>query len=127
MWLRRPQAPLRFRSLRLRTLLAAAIAFVAAPASAAPSAPSGAHPRIWLTAPTMTALKTNMAKSGSAAASVVDKCKDVTARPSKYDDAVYQGYGWAYAAASCGMAWQLTKDPAHAAAGLRMFHALLED
>jgi hypothetical protein len=96
-------------------------------ASAAPHAPSGAHPRIWLTSPTVAALKANATRSGSAAGSVIAKCKDVAARPSKYADGIYQGYGWAYAAASCGMAWQLTKDPAHAHAGLSMFRALLED
>jgi hypothetical protein len=115
--------------LRIRSLFAAALPLVllASRAEAAPTAPSGPHPRIWLTPPTLSALKTNMTQSGSAAASVIARCKDVAARPSKYDDAVYQGYGWAYAAASCGMAYQLTGDSSHASAGLRMFHALLED
>ncbi len=100
---------------------------LASPASAAPSPPSGAHPRIWLTKPTMTALHANAARSGSAAAAVVAECRDVVANPSNYDHAIYQGYGWAYASASCGMAWQLTRDPAFATAGLRIFKALLED
>ncbi len=100
---------------------------LASSASAAPSAPAGAHPRIWLTAPTMTALHANVAKSGSAASAVVAECQHVVDRPGDYDHAIYEGYGWAYASASCGMAWQLTKNPAFATAGLRMFKALLED
>ena len=117
------------RPLAQSMLLGAATAalFVATPSAAAPPAPSGPHPRIWLNAPTLAAMKAKMADPASAASGVIANCKDVAARPQKYNNSVYQGYGWAYAAASCGAAWQLTKDPAHAAAGLRLYQALLED
>jgi hypothetical protein len=100
---------------------------LASSASAAPAAPSGTHPRIWLTASTVSALKANVAKSGSAAAAVVAECQDAVDHPSNYDHAIYEGYGWAYASASCGMAWQLTHDPKFATAGLRIWKALLGD
>ena len=106
---------------------ASAAILLANVAAAAPAAPSGPHPRIWLNAATLDAMKAKMADPKSAAGRVIANCKDVAARPTKYDNSVYQGYGWAHAAASCGASWQLTKDPAHAAAGLRMFKALLED
>ncbi len=105
----------------------ATLAAISATASAAPTAPSGAHPRIWLTAPTVTALKANAAKGGTAAASVVTKCKDIAANPSKYSDGIFMGYGFGYAAATCAMAWQLTKDASYAAAGIRQWRALLDD
>jgi hypothetical protein len=75
----------------------------------------------------MVALKTNAAKSGSAAAAVVSKCKDISANPGKYTDGLFMGYGFGYAASACAMAWQLTKDPAHAAAAIRQWRALLDD
>ena len=100
---------------------------LASPASAAPAAPTGAHPRIWLTAPTVSALKANLAKSGSAASAVVAECQNAVDHPANYDHAVYEGYGWAYVSASCGMAWQLTHDPKFATAGLRIWKALLDD
>ena len=114
-----------------KTLLAAsslvAILAAASHADAAPPAPSGPHPRIWLTAATKAALTANLAKNGSAAAAAVAECDDAVANPSNYTHAIYEGYGWAYASASCGMAWQLTHDPKYAAAGLRIFGALLND
>jgi hypothetical protein len=100
---------------------------VASRAAAAPAPPNGPHPRIWLTASTKSALTANLAKSGSAAAAVVTNCDDVVNNPTGYTHAIYEGYGWAYAAASCGMAWQLTKDPKYATAGMRLFGALLSD
>jgi hypothetical protein len=58
---------------------------------------------------------------------MIAKCKDEIARPSEYDSAIYAGYGWAYAGASCAAAWQITKDTTFVAPGLRMFGALLDD
>ncbi|MEO6417864.1 MAG: hypothetical protein ABIP39_00555, partial [Polyangiaceae bacterium] len=72
-------------------------------------------------------MKTNSGNASSQAARVIAKCDDVVARPGEYTSAVYQGEVWAYAAASCGLAWQLTGKASHAAAGLRMFNALLDD
>jgi MYXO-CTERM domain-containing protein len=96
-------------------------------AQAAPPPPTGAHPRIWLTPATVTAMKAKMGDASSAAAAVIAHCKDVQTRPTKYRDGIYRGYGWAYAAASCGVAYQLTQDPGHAQAGVRMMKCLLND
>ncbi len=104
-----------------------AVTVASMPAAAAPPAPSGAHPRIWLDAPTVTALKANAGKSGTAAAAVVAKCKDIAANPSKYSDGIFMGYGFGYAAGACAMAWQLTKDPSYADAAIRQWRALLDD
>jgi hypothetical protein len=115
------------RFLFASSALSLACAFASAPAQAAPAAPSGAHPRIWLDAPTLAALKTNAAASGTAAAAVVAKCKDIAANPNKYNDGLFMGYGFGYAASACAMAWQLTKDPSFATAAIRQWHALLDD
>ena len=114
-----------------RTLLgaigAAAMVFAAKEAAAAPAAPGGAHPRIWLTAPAVSALKANAGNAGSSAAAVVAQCQDVIDNPGNYTSAVYQGQVWAFAASSCGMAYQLTTNPAFATAGATMLTALLND
>ncbi len=111
----------------LGALGAAAMVFSAKAASAAPAAPTGAHPRIWLTAPTVSAMKANLGNASSAAAGVVAKCQDVVSNPSNYTSAVYQGQVWAFAASSCGMAYQLTGNQAFATAGATMLTALLND
>jgi MYXO-CTERM domain-containing protein len=111
---------------RAATLGAFVTCFLLA-SSANASPPSGAHPRIFLTPTTKAAMKTKSADSSSQAARVIARCDDVGNRPGEYTSAVYQGEVWAYAAASCGLAWQLTGNASHAAAGLRMLNALLDD
>ncbi len=105
----------------------AALTLATTVASAAPPAPSGAHPRIFLNAGATATLKANAAKSGTAAAAVVAKCKDIAANPGKYSNGVFMGYGFGHAASACAMAWQLTKDASYAAAAIRQWNALLSD
>ena len=119
---------MRFTHIGATVALALALALVLpATAVAAPAAPSGAHPRIWLTPATVTALKANATKSGTAAAAIVSKCKDIAANPNRYSDGIFMGYGFGYAASTCAMAWQLTKDASFATAAIRQWRALLDD
>jgi uncharacterized RmlC-like cupin family protein len=100
---------------------------VASTAFATPPVPSRAHPRIWLTPATLAAMKTQQNDPATGAARAIARCNDVIARPAEYAKASYQGDTWAFAASSCGLAWQLTKSPAHAQAGLAMLASLLDD
>jgi hypothetical protein len=100
---------------------------LAASANAAPPAPKGGHPRLFLGPTTLAALKAKVATSGSAAANAVALCKKVAANPSDYKDSGYQGDNWAFPLSACALAYQMTGDAAHAATGIKLFKAVLED
>jgi hypothetical protein len=111
---------------------AAALAAVSATAAAnaafaAPPVPTRAHPRIWLTPATVAAMHAQQNDPTTGAARAIARCSDVIARPAEYAHASYQGDTWAFAASSCGLAWQLTKSPVYAEAGLTMLASLLDD
>src|SRR5258706_8975337 len=57
--------------------VAAILASSVSNAFAAPARPSGAHPRIWLTGPTMSAMKSKLAEPKSSASSVVTGCDHI--------------------------------------------------
>jgi MYXO-CTERM domain-containing protein len=103
------------------------IALATTNASAAPPAPSGAHPRIWLTPTALTAMKAKLGDKSSWAAQMVANCEQVGTQPNQFADGQFYGYAWGYAAASCGAAWQLTQNATYAANGIKMWTALLND
>ena len=91
------------------------------------AAPSGSHPRLWLDATTLTTIKNNAATPGSRAARVPAECAKITAKESELVQAGIQGYNWAYSLGTCAMAWQMTRNPAHAQTAVRLYRALLDD
>jgi hypothetical protein len=109
-----------------KTLSVAAILLLAAPASAAPAAPKGPHPRLFLGSATLGALKAKAA-SPSAAANAIALCKKVASNPADYQKSGYQGDNWAFPLSACALAYQLTGDAAHAGAGIKLWRAVLED
>jgi hypothetical protein len=114
-------------ALRISFGAAAALASMTLAPSAfsAPSPPHGSHPRLFLTAPTMAALKAKVGVSGSAAARVVEHCKSSLAKPSDFQR--NDNWEWSFVTASCAMAFQLTGDPAMAAQGIKFWNALMDD
>ena len=114
-------------ALRISAGVAATLAsFALEPvAVAAPAPPHGGHPRLFLTAPTMSALKAKVASPGSAAARVVEHCKSTLAKPSDFQR--NDNWEWSFVTASCAMAYQLTGDPAMAAQGIKFWNALMDD
>ena len=116
-----------------RALLAVGIAsalFTAGSvASATPAAPSGAHPRVWLTPQTLGAMKSKVSVTGSAAARVVQECEHILLpeKAGELTQAGIQGYNWAYSSATCGLAWQLTGNAKYAAPAVTLFKAMLDD
>ena len=96
-------------------------------AHAAPPTPSGAHPRIFLTAPVLSALDAKSKVATSATANLVKLCDDVAANPSKWTHQPDYDFVWGIGATACGIAWQLTKNDAHAANGIKLLTALLDD
>jgi len=101
------------------------LAMAAPSAHAAPPTPAGPHPRIALTPAVLAALKAKAATSGTAVADAVAVCRKVAPEPGMSSG--YQGDAWAFPASACALAWQVTRDPALAARGVKLWRALLED
>lgn len=94
---------------------------------AAPAPPSGPHPRIWLDAETLSAMKRALSDKRSGAARSVALCKRAIEQPSEADAAVYQGENWGRYLSACALSYRLTGDERAAAVGVRMLGALLDD
>src|ERR1043165_3407868 len=69
---------------RLHTLAACAGILAPAAALAAPAPPSSPHPRLYLTADMLTALKADAMKAGTTAAALVKRCDETIASPQDY-------------------------------------------
>jgi len=96
-------------------------------AEAAPPAPKGAHPRLFLGPTTLTTLKARVGTDGSAAARAIAMCKKVTSNPAEYQKSGYQGDTWAFTASACALAYQLTGSAEYASNGVKLWRALLSD
>jgi MYXO-CTERM domain-containing protein len=86
-------------------------------------APTAAHPRLFLDPATLATLKTQSTDPTKGASLAKTKCDVAYATPKQ----VEWGFGWAYAASSCALAYQLTGDSAYATKGLYFVNALLDD
>ena len=119
------------RTLGSRVLVSIAATVAAATfgsiASAAPPAPKGAHPRLFLDAPTLASMKAKVSDPSSGVGRAIAKCKDVAANPGDYTSSGYQGDAWSFAASSCALAYQLTGDASYAASAIKLWNALLND
>ena len=94
-------------------------------AFAAPAAPSGPHPRIFLTKATTDAMKAKVTDSSSAVAAVIANCATFASKPAREVNG--DDFSWSFGAVSCALAWQLTGDANAASTGLTLFNALLDD
>ena len=112
----------------IATLISASL-LSANTAYAAVSPPSGAHPRIWLTDATTSAMKNKLADTNSAAAQVTLGCDHILLpeKASELKDAGIQGYNWAYSSATCALAYRITGNANYAAPAVTLFRAMLDD
>ena len=114
------------RSSSSRVVWVVAVLFApAVPAWAAPPPPSGPHPRIALTPAVLAELKAGSTRSGSAMADAIELCEKTPIAPGTPSG--YQGDAWSFAASSCALAYQVSRAPKHAARGIALLRALLED
>ncbi|MEZ4366425.1 MAG: hypothetical protein R2939_09075 [Kofleriaceae bacterium] len=96
-------------------------------AAAAPPAPTGAHPRLFLT-PELRGRWQALAKAGdNPVAASVRWCADVRARPAEFAREGYQALDWAKHLQACLVAWAATGDDAHARTAMVYFTAMLDD
>lgn len=113
----------------MRAAFAASLFVTLASSSAwaAPPTPKGPHPRLFLGSTTASAIKAKATFFDSAARRAIDVCARATSEPETLKKSGYQGDTWAFTASACALAWQITGAKGHAATGVKLWRALLED
>ncbi|HTJ47642.1 MAG TPA: hypothetical protein VL463_36350 [Kofleriaceae bacterium] len=99
---------------------------IAGVAAAAPPAPTGAHPRIFMDANTKAALQAAAMKPGPTQRAVM-KCDNVIGHPTQWTSGGYMGLGFVEPLSACLIAYEVRGDAASAAAAVTYFKALLDD
>ena len=117
------------RSLLARTLLGLGLlASWSRVAVAAPAVPSGAHPRLFMSADQVTRYAANAGMKGTAAAQLVAACQATIDKPSDYTlRGGSDGDTWPAAAVSCAFAYQITQTAKYLTQATMYFRAALED
>ncbi len=96
-------------------------------ASAAP-VPTGAHPRLFMSAPNLAAFTKNAAMSGTAAAKLVAACQDTIDNPQDYTTrGGSDGDYWPGSAMRCAFAYVATKKAPYLAQAIKYWRASLDD
>jgi hypothetical protein len=92
---------------------ALALALGTGSAKAAPPAPSGAHPRLFLGGSNLAVARANAATAGTASTAVVARCQETIDDPQYYSTrGGADGDSWPGAAVSCAFAYLVTQDAA---------------
>ena len=108
--------------------LALVVTLVGLDASAAPSTPSGPHPRLFMSSGELAAYQANAAKPGTAAASLVAQCDDTISNPGDYASrGGSDGNYWPQSAAACAFAYVVTQKAQYLTQAIKYWQASLED
>lgn len=94
---------------------------------AAPAAPKGPHPRMFLTGKTLDAVKAQSGNASSAVGRAIALCKKVETDAASFRKSGYQGDAWAFPLSACALAYQATGTTAYATTGIKLWKALLSD
>jgi len=113
----------------VRTLLGLGLsASYAHGAAAAPAVPSGAHPRLFMSADQIARYAANANVEGSTAQRLIAACQATIDRPSDYTlRGGSDGDTWPAAAVSCAFAYEVTQNAKYLTQALTYFRASLED
>ena len=101
-------------------------ALSAAPAAAAPPAPSGAHPRLFLGGANLARAKTNAGTSGTASKAMVERCQSSIGSPPR-DRGGADGDAWPGTAVSCAFAYLTQQNAAYLTQAIKCWNASLND
>ena len=96
-------------------------------AAAAPPAPSGAHPRLFLDAATLATMQSQQSDPATGTAQAFALCADARTNPGNYATGGTWSFDWGFVATACALAYQVGADPQDAATALTYFNALLDD
>lgn len=105
----------------LATLVATSAAHAAAPA------PSGAHPRIWLTPDTVAGLKAQSQVPGSAVARGAQRCLKARQNPDDYSTGGWQGFEFVFTLSGCLISYKASGSPDDLATAIKYWNVLLDD
>ncbi|HEY2404634.1 MAG TPA: MYXO-CTERM sorting domain-containing protein [Polyangiaceae bacterium] len=114
--------------LGIETSLAALLLSCAATAGAAPPAPSGAHPRLFMDQTTFAALQANVMTAGTAAQTVVANCQRTLDHPSDYTmRGGVDADTWPGAAVECALAYLTTQKAEYLTQAILFWRTALND
>lgn len=107
---------------------AALVLSYASAVEAAPTPPSSAHPRLFLTPERVTFLSADAQKAGTSASSLVKRCQETIDHPEWYADrGGADGDNWPGAAVSCAFAWKVTGAQAYLDNAIAYWNTALDD
>src|SRR3954464_5649083 len=96
--------------------------------AANPPVPSGARPRLFMSASNLAAYTTNAGMTGTAAKSFAARCQDTLANPNDYTTrGGADGDNWPGAAVACAFAYLTGNNAQHLTQALKYWHAALDD
>jgi MYXO-CTERM domain-containing protein len=115
------------RALPWLSTSAIAALLVSGGAMAAP-VPSGAHPRLFMSAENLAAFKKNATTQGTAAAALVAACQDTIDNPQDYANrGGSDGDYWPGSAVRCAFSYVATSNAAHLQQAIKYWRASLDD
>jgi hypothetical protein len=113
------------RSLLL--LFAVCFVGVCGVAQAAPPAPSGSHPRLFLDSQTLAAWQAAAGTNNSIVKRAIDDCKAIQASPAAHAGGGYAGFDFVGSLVSCLIQFKATGSAGAKTQAFRFFNALLDD
>jgi hypothetical protein len=96
-------------------------------ANAAPPAPSGPHPRLYLDSQTLAAWHSAASTNGTAVKRAIDACKEIQANPAAHAGSGYAGFDFVGSLVSCLIQFKATGSTGAKTQAFRFFNALLDD
>ena len=97
-------------------------------ARATPLAPSGPHPRLFMSAANLTAYEANAKLKGTVAQSIVAHCQETIDKPAYYTDrGGADGSTWPGAAVACAFAYTVTQNVSFLTQAIKYWNASLND
>ena len=94
---------------------------------AAQPAPSGAHPRIWLDATTVSGLKAQPATGKGPVARGAARCTAARTNPGEYATGGWQGFEFVTTLSGCLASWKATGNTDDLATAIKYWNVLLDD
>jgi len=93
----------------------------------AQTAPSGAHPRIWLDADTLTGMQAQADVANSPVARGAARCEAARLNPSEYDVGGWQGFEFVTTLSGCLGSWVASGNTDDLATAIKYWNVLLDD
>src|SRR5512144_1784066 len=98
------------------------------PVLAAPPAPTGAHPRLFMSESNLAAYAANAQMKGTVAGAMVANCQETIDKPERYTErGGADGSTWPGAAVHCAFAYRVTQNASYLSQAIKYWNASLND